>query len=202
MFSRTSEDCTSHLGGSAFIADGVIYYSPNSARKVLVPVHYHGSYRFYRTSAHIDRFRAPEWWTKAYGFLGFVPLLSSFYGVVFGCLREFVSLIEENFDHNEVVYSMSSKHAAAWIELESNLIHVISLLRNKYLLAPALTPPVPSFYGLKRTFRSARSARLSIAACRDWFIMWMGLLSFMISEIEFRSLKQEIPDWFTFLVDQ
>jgi hypothetical protein len=201
MFSRTSEDCTSHLGGSAFISEGIIYYSPNSARKVSVPVHYDGSYRFYKSEAHIDRFRAPEWWTKPYGFLGFVPLLPSFHGVVFGCLREFIS-IEENFDNDGVVYSMSSKHAAAWMELESNLIHIISLLRKNYLVAPALTPPVPSFYGLKKTFRSARSARRSISVGRNWFITWMGLLSFTIAEIEFRSLEHEIPDWFTFLVDQ
>ena len=198
----TAEDCASHLGGSAFIAEGVVYYSLNSARKVLVPVHYDGSYQFYKATAHIDCFLALEWWTWPYGFLGFLPLIPSFNGAIFGCLRDFINTVEEKVENDNVVYFMSSKHAMAMQELESTLIHIVSLLWKKYLLAPALSPPVPSFYGLNRTFRSARSARLSITGCRDWFVMWMGLLSFIIAEIDYRSLKHDIPDWFTFLVDQ
>ena len=197
-----SDNRLSHSGGSAFIAEGVIYYSPNSARQVLLPTRYDDSYRFYKASAHIDRFRAPEWWTVPYGFLGFVPLLPLFNGVVFGCLRDILSTVEEKICNDNVVYVMSSNHAAAWLELESTLIRICSLLRNKFLVSPALTPPAPSFYGLQRTFSSARAARLCITACRDWFVVWMGLLSFIISEIQFRSLSHDIPDWFTFLVDQ
>ena len=196
-----SDNHTSHTRGSAFIANGVIYYSPNSARHVSVPPH-HDDYRFYKRNARIDNFRAPEWWTRPYGFLGFVPLLPSFNGVAFGCLHDILSTVEEKDYNGKRVYVMSSKYAATWRELETTLIRICSLLRNKFLVSPALTPPAPSFYGLEKTFGSIRAARLSIAACRDWFIIWMGLLSFLISEIKFRSLVHDIPDWFTFLVDQ
>ena len=68
MFRSISKDFSEHSGGSAFVANGVIYYSPNSSRQLTVPTYRDDSdYRFCESDAKIDHFRSPEWWTRAYG---------------------------------------------------------------------------------------------------------------------------------------
>ena len=193
-----------HSGGSAFRDNGVIYYSPNSNRQVSVPVYDDDStYRFCQCNTYIENFRSPVWWTRVYGFLAFVPLLPLFSGVAFGCLCNILSTIKErDCGDGTVVYAMLSKHLTAWLELERTLICICSLLWSKFLVAAALAPPAPFFFGLKQTFRLHRAARLCIQACQDWFVMWMGLLSFIISELEVRFQDHEIPDWFAFLVNK
>ena len=78
----------------SFLHDGVIYYSPNCDRHVIVPPRTDPSqYRFTKDNACLNRFQHPQWWTRPYGFLAFVPLIPRFDGTVFGCLRDITAHI-------------------------------------------------------------------------------------------------------------
>lgn len=190
-----------HSRGRAFISQGVIYYSPNCTRQVEVPARFDGSYRFEKRNAYLNRFQTPEWWTTPYGFLSFVPLLPSFSGAAFGCLRDIVSAIEEEWYPNYEEYSMEAEKATQWLELETGLMQIISLLRRKFLVGAALNPIPPSLLGFREKFKTRRFAISRVTASRDWFVIWMGLVSFIIAHIEFLELNHAIPDWFQYLVD-
>jgi hypothetical protein len=85
--------------------------------------------------------------------------------------------------------------------LETRLMQVVSLLEKKFLVGAALHPIPPSLLGFLAKFKSRRSAHFHITKSRDWFVIWMGLLSFLIAHIEFVEINHAIPDWFQYLVD-
>ena len=97
---------------------------------------------------------------------------------------------------------MDSGKVEEWLELETGLMQITSLLGKKFLFCGALHPIAPSLLGFPATFRTRRAAVSSILASRDWFVIWMGLLSFIIAQIEFVKLNHAIPDWFQYLVDK
>ena len=185
-----------HSSGHAFLsAGGDIFYSPNCSRQVDVPSaddKYH--YPFYVTVARFETFLSPRWWQRPYHYFSFVPLRPLFDGAVFGCLRDFVSDIEPAEDGG---FTLSSRKIKHWVEIEDFLIVLASQLEKGFFtrVRPGLTPIPASFLGFKKTFRTFRAACLGIAASRDWFLMWMSLISSKISDIEtFRE------DWFSYLV--
>jgi hypothetical protein len=97
---------------------------------------------------------------------------------------------------------MKPGRAAEWSELETTLIQISSLLCKKFLVGAALHPIPPSLLGFQGKFKARRSAIRRVTASRDWFVIWMGLLSFIIGHIEFVEFSHAIPDWFQYLVDK
>ena len=191
-----------HSRGRAFISEGVIFYSPNSTRQVMVPARRDNSYRFHKRDAYLNRFQTPEWWTLPYGYLCCVPLLPSFNGAAFGCLRDILSTVEGTVYPTHEEYFMSSGKATEWLNLETNLIQISFLLRQKFLVGAALNPIPPSLLGFRERFRTRRYALSRFIASRDWFVIWMGFLSFTIAQIEFTALKHDIPNWYSYLVEK
>ena len=187
-----------HSSGHAFISpEGDIYYSPNCSRSVDVPAR-DDRYPFYLKEAKFETFLSPRWWQKPYHYFSFVPLRPSFDGIVFEMLREYVVDIEPLVDGE---FGLSSRKMRHWLELEDSLI-VLAHLFNKWFFTrvrPGLTPIPASLLGFKKKFNTFRSACLRIAASRDWFIMWMALISSKIADIETYS---DDVDWFTFLVEK
>jgi hypothetical protein len=81
-------------------------------------------------------------------------------------------------------------------------MQIASLLNKKFLVGAALNPIPPSLLGFRAKFKARRSAILRVTASRDWFVIWMGLLSFIIGHIELLESNHAIPDWFQYLVDK
>jgi hypothetical protein len=185
-----------HSSGHAFLsAGGDVFYSPNCSRRVDVPAP-NDRYPFYVKEARFENFLSPRWWTKPYHYFSFVPLRPSFDGIVFESLRDIVPYIGPVEDED---FALSSRKIRHWLELEDSLIMVAHLLNKGFFtrVRPGLTPIPPSLLGFKKTFRTHRDACLSIAASRDWFLMWMSLISSKIADIEtFRE------DWFSYLVEK
>ena len=75
-------------------------------------------------------------------------------------------------------------------------MQIVFLLRTKFLVGAALSPMPPSLLGLRKTFKTPRSATRRVAACCNWFVVWMALLLFLIAHIEFLEFNHVIPDWF------
>ena len=198
--------------GFAFLHDGTIYYSPNSARRVIVPTRTADSaiYHFTRKNAQLDRFQQPQWWTEAYGFLAFVPLIPKFDGAAFGCLSEILAYIRPSIEHSGK-FVLSSEKIAQWTDLEDLIFLVSSLLKNntKFLLCASLSPIPPSYLGYRLPFDTPRAARLRVTTARDWFVILMGQLSFLLGHFEHDSnlgivngLNIGVPRWFTHLESQ
>ena len=82
-----------------------------------------------------------------YGYLCCVPLLSSFNGAAFGCLRDILSTVEGMVYPTHEEYFMSSGKAMEWLNLETSLIQISFLLRQKFLVGAALNPIPPSLLG-------------------------------------------------------
>jgi hypothetical protein len=182
-----------HSFGHAFLsAEGDIFYSPNSSRRVDVPAH-DDRYPFYVSEARFENFLSPRWWQKPYHYFSFIPLRPFFEGAVFGCLRDLVSDIEDAEDNR---FALSPRKIEHWLEIEDSLILLAHHLNKGFFtrIKPGLTPIPPSILGFKKTFSTLRAARLRIAASRDWFLMWISLISSKIADIE-----TSHEDWFSYL---
>src|SRR5277367_2128242 len=159
--------------GLAFLHNGTIFYSPNSNRHVAVPDPVDpGRYQFSENNARLDRFQHPQWWTRPYGFLAFVPLIPRFDGTVFGCLRDITAHICP-CEHNGK-FSLRPEKAAQWRDLEDLLILVTSLLKQNthFLFGPSFSPapfmpwiPPSSQYSLRCPSSSCHRTRL--VCCLD-----------------------------------
>jgi hypothetical protein len=191
--------------GFAFLHEGTIFYSPNCSRRVIVPTPLNTSiYHFTRKNAELAHFQQPQWWTEPYGFLAFVPLIPNFDGAAFGCLREIVSHIRSSIE-NPGKFVLSSEKIAEWTDLEDLMFLVSSLLNNnkKFLLGASLNPIPPSYLRYRFPFDTPRAARLRATTARDWFVILMGRLSFLLGHFEHdNGLKIDVPRWFSYLESQ
>lgn len=172
-----------HSQGHAFLHNGEVFYSPNSSRRIIVPDRPGPSsrYRFHEKDALWEHFHDPQWWTQEYCFLSFVPLRPSFEGDTFGSLREILSFIIGP-DSDDCFYLHEGK-AAEWTQLQDWLFYISALLEQTVNTYPSLKPIPPSFLGFQKRFTSLRSARIRATISRDWFVIWMGLLSFKIAAV-------------------
>jgi hypothetical protein len=186
--------------GLAFLHDGTIYYSPNSTRHVIVPARTDPNvYQFTQKNARLDRFQQPQWWTAPYGFLAFVPLIPAFDGAAFGCLRDISAYICSSYE-DLGKFILSPEKVVQWMDLENLLFLVSSFLKNdkRFFFGPSLAPIAPSYIRYHLPFDTPRAARLRATAARDWFVVLMGHLSFLLGHFEDDNHNSHIgiPRWF------
>ena len=94
-------------------------------------------------------------------------------------------------------FILSSRKIKHWLDLEDSFLVVAQLLNKGFFTRvwPGLSPIPTSLLGFKKSFKSFRAACLGIAASRDWFLMWMALISSKIA-----NLKTVSEDWFSYLI--
>ena len=187
--------------GLAFLQDGMIYYSPSCSCHVFIPSQIeYVPYQFTCEYAQLNCFQHPRWWTPPYGYLAFVPLIPKFNGAAFGCLCNIVPHICLNVDGKFV---LRPEKAAEWMELQDLLILIGSLLKNNpsYLLGPSLALVAPLYLGFSLPFNTPCAACLQAISAQEWFVVWMGQLSFLLAHFEHEE-KTNIPWWFSFLKSQ
>ena len=105
-----------------------------------------------------------------------------------------------NVDGNFV---LRPEKAVEWMELQDLLILISSLMKNipSYLLGPSLALITPSCLGFSRSFDTPHAACLRAIGAQDWFIVWMGQLSFLFAHFQHKG-ETSIPRWFSFLKSQ
>lgn len=158
----------------------------------------------YTTStASLNEVLDPRWWTRQFGFFGFLPLIPRFEGRTFGPLRDYLPYIVRVSTESGPRYVLEDRKALQWRFTEDVLLAVTYLLRDKFFirLEPHFMPIPPSALGFSRECITEAGAHHLIARSRDWFVVWMGLLSFFIACIErIQDPPSDIPNWFSFLV--
>lgn len=190
-----------HTNGHAFSHNGDIFYSPNCSRRISIPEDDGGlKYPFHTTTAKIETFLQPRWWSLPYPFFPFVPLRPSFSGPIFEVLQISPDIYDEAPGSNILRRQTCRK----WINLENRLLQVVCHLRDEYYTVPFLKPIIPSMLGFEKEFYNSRSLRRRVKICRNWFGMWMALISFLIAQTQtyYQLEAEERENWFTVLSER
>ena len=203
----SNRNATMSTRSRVYVINGDIFYSPNSSADVTGPLPaYHHRYIFQGFSLSVEDFNKPRWWSDAYGWLSFVPLRPSFAGIPFDRLNIFPPIV-----HGESGYHLRRDVLESWQRLENKMIYTALFMKihgsrlfiNKYAPLPSLRPPPPSDLGYELGYRRAHQARGQISLARDWFVMWMGYLSFLVA-MTFNEERptDSIPEWVKLLANE
>ena len=178
-----------HSRGCLQSINGIMFYSPNCSDTVSAPrpspdrgwehnpiIDYHNSLT--------PLVNNPQWWTSCFGWLSFIPKRPVFGGGLLGRLADI------HIDESEGKYSMSEDVINSWKKLEYIICNVITTLGGKYKL-PAIAPAYPAARGYRRQHAYRSVAHREARASRDIFVLWIGLLSFLIAGAD--SLSEN--DW-------
>jgi hypothetical protein len=187
-----------HSLGRISIIEGDIFYSPNCPSPAVLPdAPISNSYIFRETSVRLHMFHTPRWWTQPYGWLAFLPLRPSFSGYPFDRLNIFPAIEQVG----PSLYRLHDDIISRWKRLENKLVWATAFIGQRHP-AVCLRPPPPSAFGYIRSYRSPRAARAQAHASRDWFAMWMGLLSYHIaSAYDSKHTLPGIPTWVELLAE-
>ncbi|KAH9479207.1 Enhancer of polycomb-like protein 1 [Psilocybe cubensis] len=204
--------------GCVFVQDGTIYCSPNLQRPVVIPPepgHVVSPFEGKRLNAAM--FKQPVWWSDVFGWLSFVPLAPSFLSYPFENLC-WIPIIEpltskesedsEKEEHPK--YVMQEADRLHWETTERNILCAAHYLRLQHGI-PGTSPPPPSFFHYNKPQKSPEILRTMITLARSWFVVWMGYLSYLITQalrheyqvaIKPQHTYQPYPYWYKKLSEQ
>jgi hypothetical protein len=141
----------------------------------------------------------PHWWTPTFGWTAFIPMDPFLWGIPFDALTDVPPP-----QYQDGGYVLPAHVVDRWSRLEDTLLRSTIILAKEYSLA-AIRPFYPWYFSYHKPFKTHRVARKQFRRARDWFFVWMGLLSCMIAsgkslvlETSDRGLKP-IPRWFEVL---
>lgn len=182
--------------GSVFISpQGDVFYSPNSRRQLKVPTYIrYSNYPFRIHEASLDIFQSPRWWSDAFGYVAFIPLHPTFDDLIFTSLR---SVVRHVVPINEGHFGLETNKVELWSDLEDLMILTAFYLKSMFsvqMIYPSMAPIAPSLFGFKSSFRTMRSAELRAIRARNWFMVWIAYLSFLVAQLD--STNKGGPDWF------
>ncbi|KAJ3508457.1 hypothetical protein NLJ89_g5746 [Agrocybe chaxingu] len=206
--------------GRAIVAEGTIYYSPNCSRPPVIPPPqqaYHSTTPFPKNrEVTLSEFKQPVWWNINWGWLSFVPLAPSFISLPFEPLcwtpriREVCRRVKSGDRSGEIEkrYQMREDDALVWHDREELLVRCAQVIRERYKIH-GTAPPKPSSFGYCKTQESSDAAKRIIGVARDWFVIWMGFLSYLLAQSQSqqhnwvdRRSKSPVPLWYEVLVNE
>ncbi len=123
-------------------------------------------------------YREPRWWTRPWGWISFFPHEPDFSHPPFHSLL-YVPHRLHRFS-NDSRYSMPPNVAASWEQLDRDISFVTHLLQLHYGAA-ALRPMNPRGFGYSKPRSHLKAVMRSIFKSRDWFCVWIALLSYLIA---------------------
>lgn len=194
--------------------DGHVYYSPNCQDTVPVPSSLIPEDLFVPKASRyghrnifdldISQYTSPRWWIQAFGWISFLPLRPDFENPVFEPLLATprrACLIEGG------CYALPKHIAGSWFNLEESLSKVSSLLQSHYG-SPGVRPSHPWAFGYYKSRQKESDVMKSARKAKDWFAVWMALVSFAIAWAEVEQIRlQGYPqlakiNWYDFLIGQ
>src|ERR1700689_5018905 len=142
--------------GRAFVQEGVLYYSPNCSRPVVIP---RNDSLPFGPGFDMSRFKQPAWWSPQFGWQSFIPLSPSFTSLPFENLCWMPKIVQQDVmggrkNGTQAVdkqFLMSSKDVENWMRIENHLVRASELLGHK-ISEPASPPPLPSSFGFTDVF--------------------------------------------------
>ena len=200
--------------GRVFLQDGTIFYSPNCSRLAMIPPHTaNSSSPFNQPRLNASMFKQPIWWSEFWGWLSFIPLAPSFTSAPF-MLFSWMPRIENvevtfhlpsGLEAKETRFKMCLDDIHQWKKSEELMVEAARRIQLFFGIQ-GNAPPVPSTFHYDCPHRSYAVAKRMISVSRDWFVVWMGFLSFLISRLELCPPDSHpplptspLPDWYNLL---
>ncbi|KDR77443.1 hypothetical protein GALMADRAFT_138554 [Galerina marginata CBS 339.88] len=200
--------------GIVFVQNGTIFYSPNCARLVKIPSA-NNNEPFKQDYLNYSMFKQPAWWSGSWGWQSFIPLSPSFTSLPFETFCWMPRILEVGVvcklpsgeEQVERRYQMDQDDISIWKHRESLLTNAAQTIRLQYTI-PSARPPPPLSFHYDRPHKSFSIAKKMICVSRDWFIVWMGFLSYIISQTKVRLPSSApvlpsspLPFWYNYLRD-
>lgn len=152
----------------------------------------------------ITKYASPHWWTLAFCWISFFPLTPSFFSLIFKKL--FMPRSHHHvFDKELGVYSMPLSLSNKWLQVDHNLSDTICLICRYYQL-PFVYPIYTSSFGYSKGHKWS-GVLMALCRGRDWFMVWMALLSYVITGAKdiYLSIKDSViltkAPWYDILFD-
>ncbi|TFK17176.1 hypothetical protein FA15DRAFT_711063 [Coprinopsis marcescibilis] len=171
---------TSHPGNFIY-ADGHRFYSPNCKRVVKIPaaIKQDGSELSpFQQGVRWENLRVPCRWSRAYGWTSFIPIDRHFGFKPFDTVA-----YPPPLEIEDGLYYHNRHTVDSWTQLDAAVHKMASILFAKYD-PPAVFPYSIRGWKFQDKFKSRAKGRALSFAARDWFLVWAGLLSFMIAHAE------------------
>ena len=194
--------------GRVQILDGHLFFSPNCSRTIDYPPPLEDEngciYNIFlpdnpptgrRNYFELDiaEYAVPRWWSLAFGWIAFLPLHPSFTGPIFEKLIMPGNHLRD-FDEETQRYSMSPGLRNKWLQVDQDLLDAIQIIRSHYGTTAFVYPLQPSGFGFSKAHPRSGALHMSLRRSRDWFVVWMALLSFVIAHAEsiYPTLKDSV----------
>jgi hypothetical protein len=187
--------------GRVQILEGHLFFSPNCSRTVDHPppirdenggepnpflpnFRFNGHHKLAPNYFELDitKYASPCWWTPAFGWISFFPLTPSLSGPIFEKLimpRSHHHVFDEDLGR----YFMPSNLLDKWLRVDRDLSDAIYLIRHHYPL-PFLYPINTFSFGYTKGHSRSGALHMALRKGRDWFVVWMALLSYVIAGAE------------------
>jgi hypothetical protein len=170
--------------GRVLIINDRRFYSPNSQRDVRIPPDFKAPKSgYFDGRSRLADFQEPRWLDPVYGFICMTPLRPTFKGPLFDVLHSF-PYIEKLPDQTWILPQSTIQD---WQMLEhdlNNMLEALGSLWNGYRLGHI---PPPSSFGYCQAHRTEQIARRQAIISRDWFVMYIGALSYLLHGAGFRT---------------
>ncbi|KAF8801731.1 hypothetical protein BYT27DRAFT_7261643 [Phlegmacium glaucopus] len=94
-------------------------------------------------------------------------------------------------------FSLSSK----WLRVDQDMSDAVYLIRRHFLL-PFVYPLNPSHFGFSKGHKKSGALHMALHRGRDWFVVWMALLSYAITGAEdiYSSVPSTKASWYNILL--
>jgi len=176
--------------------NGDLFYLPNSKQDVVIS-EYEDPERlvFVLREVHLGHFLKPHWQTKRTGYFSFLTLWPINIGYPFDKLAGMpvLHLVDR-------IYFLNEEWSASWSRLEQDLILATACLKNASQFFTN-RPFTPWAFGYNRPAPFHRLLKIRAQLSRDWFQVWIALLSFLIA-ISDKNQEDAIPTWWKILEDR
>lgn len=198
--------------GAVLLRDGSIFCSPNSKRAVFIPDEAQSRASPFQDPSNVNFFQ-PVWWDWSHGWTAFVPLSPSFLSLPFQPLCWKPRVVEttkpvtlpSGATQRQRRYAIHGDDCHQWLQCELQLARAADAMRMFYHI-PGTVPPLPSSFGLNCLHRSRNAAERCIVACRKWFAVWMGFLSYLIAQTSRPEYQKPtsgpLPGWYKRLLEK
>ena len=178
--------------GRVFLQDGTIFYSPNCNRPAIIPPETtYSQSPFSQARLNSSMFKQPIWWSEFWGWLSFIPLAPSFTSTPFTPFSwtPRIEQVEVHFylpsglEEKETRFKMVPDDIFLWRKSEKLVVEAARRIQLFFGIQ-GNSPPAPSMFHYDRPHRSHAVAKRMISVSHDWFMVWMGFLSYLISRVE------------------
>jgi hypothetical protein len=98
---------------------------------------------------------------------------------------------------------MKAEECDRWLQIEKKLVDATEAIRLHFSISIS-PPPPPSHFGYMELHDSHSAAEQAITYSRNWFAVWMGYFSYLISQTEIRGDQngaESVPNWYRFLLN-